>query len=62
MNCTQIKNIYLLEQSDVNSDIDRDIYDILYWETEDYFSGKKELDEVCKVIQSRVSLCLNERR
>ena len=38
------------------------IRNIIFEEAEPYFQGQKELQEVCEIMQSRVSILLSERR
>lgn len=38
------------------------IQDIIAEEVQPYFQGQKDLDSVCSIIQSRVSILLSERR
>lgn len=52
----------LIEEAEATDSRNKLIFSIIEEEAEGYFAGQKSLDEVIKVIQSRVSLYLNERR
>ena len=44
------------------SDYDSSIYDIVSGQAMAWYSGEKSLDEVCRLIQSRANLYINEQR
>ncbi len=50
-----------LSRSEINSLISSDIYAMICQETDPYFKGEKELDDVCRILQSRASILLSER-
>lgn len=51
----------LIEQAEIRSQTERNIYNIFLEEVEYYFSGAKSLKETADVIQARVSMYVNER-
>lgn len=51
----------LIESAQIFSSTDRKIYNIFFEEAEYYFNGARSLDETVDVIQSRVSMYVNER-
>ncbi|MBO4678802.1 MAG: hypothetical protein J5626_03955 [Lachnospiraceae bacterium] len=52
----------MLENATLGHSLDNQVYAIVYEEMPAYFAGKKTLDEVIKVMQSRVNLFIEENR
>lgn len=55
------KVISIIESADSIENIDNTLYNIAISEIMYYFSGEKSLDEICRIIQSRASLYVQER-
>lgn len=52
----------LISKTTVMEEVDENIYGIILEEAEYYFKGEKSLDEVCNLIQNRVSIYLKEQK
>lgn len=53
--------VNLIEEVDMSSQIDSKIYKVFFEEVDAYFKGEKSLEETVDVIQSRVSIYVNEK-
>ena len=53
--------LYLIEDVEMSSQIETKIYNIFLEEVDAYFIGEKSLEETVDVIQSRVSVYVNEK-
>lgn len=51
----------LIESTEISSSTDHKLYNIFWEEVEYYFRGSKELEETADVIQSRISMYVNEK-
>jgi hypothetical protein len=53
---------FLIDSAIPETKTQRVIYEMLMEEAEGYFSGDKDLESVCKILQNRAELYLKEQR